>query len=163
MVSTPREFAMHEPKPAEILLVEDNPADIRLAQEALKDGKLNNNLHVVRDGEEAMAYVRREGRYASAARPDMILLDLNPPKKSGREVLTDLQEDPELRGIPVAVLTSCKLDEQILKDFGLKAKCYIVKPLDVMRYIDAVRCFDNFSLTIVSAPPNVNGSKTAAV
>jgi CheY-like chemotaxis protein len=139
-------------KPVEILLVEDNPADIRLAQEALKEWKLNNTLHVVMDGEEALAYLRREGKHADANRPDMVLLDLNLPRVDGAEVLTEMQRDPELRAIPVAVLTASKTDTEIVKRFGLPTKCYIVKPLEIAAYLGAVRCFEQFSITIVTRP-----------
>ena len=139
-------------KPVEILLVEDNPADIRLAREALKEWKLNNTLNVVMDGERALAYLRREGEYANANRPDMILLDLNLPRLDGTEVLAEIHRDPDLRTIPVAVLTASKTDTEIVKRFGLPIKCYIVKPLEIEAYLGAVRCFDQFSITIVSRP-----------
>lgn len=139
-------------KPVEILLVEDNPADIRLAREALKEWKLNNTVHVVMDGEEAMAYLRKEGKYTSAVRPDMILLDINLPKMDGTEVLAEMQRDAGLRTIPVAVLTASKTDTEIVKRFGLPTKCYIVKPLEIEAYLGAVRCFDQFSITIVTNP-----------
>jgi chemotaxis family two-component system response regulator Rcp1 len=139
-------------KPVEILLVEDNPADIRLAREALKEWKLNNALHVVMDGEEALAYLRREGKYADASRPDMLLLDLNLPKMDGSEVWAEMHRDPELQTIPVAVLTASKTDTEIVKRFGLPTKCYIVKPLEIAAYLGAVRCFEQFSITIVSRP-----------
>lgn len=139
-------------KPVEILLVEDNPADIRLAREALREWKLNNTLRVVMDGDEALAYLRREGQYAGATRPDVILLDINLPKMDGTQVLAEMQRDPELRTIPVAVLTASKTDTEIVKRFGLPTKCYIVKPLDIEAFLAAVRCFDQFSITIVSNP-----------
>jgi chemotaxis family two-component system response regulator Rcp1 len=139
-------------KPVEILLVEDNPADIRLAREAIKEWKLNNTLRVVMDGEEALMYLHREGKYADANRPDMILLDLNLPKMDGAEVLAAMQHDPDLRTIPVAVLTASRTDTEIVKRFGLPTKCYIVKPLEIEAYLGAVRCFDEFSITIVSRP-----------
>lgn len=138
--------------PVEILLVEDNPADIRLAREALKEWKLNNTLHVVMDGEEAMAYLRREGKYADAIRPDLILLDLNLPKMDGMEVLAELRRDPDLQTIPVAVLTASKTDTELVKRFDLPTKCYIVKPLEIEAYLGAVRCFEQFSITIVCHP-----------
>jgi CheY-like chemotaxis protein len=139
-------------KPVEILLVEDNPADIRLAREALREWKLNNTLNVVTDGDAALQYLRREGPYAGACRPDMILLDLNLPKMDGGEVLAEMHRDPDLRTIPVAVLTASKTDAEIVKRFGLPTKCYIVKPLEIEAYLGAVRCFDQFSITIVSRP-----------
>jgi CheY-like chemotaxis protein len=139
-------------KPVEILLVEDNPADIRLAQEALREWKLNNTLRVVMDGDEALAYLRSEGPYAGANRPDVILLDINLPKVDGTQVLAEMQRDPELRTIPVAVLTASKTDTEIVKRFGLPTKCYIVKPLEIEAFLGAVRCFDEFSITIVRNP-----------
>ena len=111
--------------PIEILLVEDNPADVRLTQEALKEGKVRNNLHHVSDGEEALAYLRREGTYARAVRPDIVLLDLNLPKRDGREVLADIKADPELRRIPVVVLTTSTAELDIVRSYNLHANCYL--------------------------------------
>lgn len=132
-----------------LLLVEDNPGDVRLAQEALKDGKIQNTLHVVTDGDEALAFLRREPPYEASERPDMILLDLNLPKRDGLEVLTEIQADEELKDIPVVILTTSKVEERILKQYQLPAECYITKPLEVERYLDAVRCFSQFGLAIV--------------
>ena len=118
-------------KNIEILLVEDNPADIRLAQEAFKDAKVHNILYTVGDGVEAMAFLRREGKYADAPRPDLILLDLNLPKKDGREVLAEIKTDEHLKLIPVVILTVSKAEEDILKTYNLHANCYISKPVDL--------------------------------
>jgi CheY-like chemotaxis protein len=140
-------------RPVEILLVEDNPGDARLTQEALKEGKVNNALHIVQDGVEAMAFLRGEGRYANAARPDLILLDLNLPRKGGREVLEELKADPALRVIPVVVLTTSSSDEDILKSYHLQANCYITKPVGFNEFMDIIRSIENFWLTMVSLPP----------
>jgi CheY-like chemotaxis protein len=137
----------------DLLLVEDNPGDVRLAQEALRDYHIQNTLHVVTDGEEAMAYLRKEGQYASAVTPDMILLDINLPKLDGMEVLAELHLDPVLKEIPVVILTSSKLDEQRLKQYGIAADCYIVKPLTVESYMEAVKCFPHIGLSLVSLRP----------
>ena len=141
-------------KPVEIMLVEDNPGDVRLTQEALKEGKMLNNLHVVGDGVEALAFLRREGKYANAPRPDVILLDLNLPKKDGREVLAEVKADEDLRRIPVVVLTVSKAEEDILKTYDLHANCYITKPLDLDQFIKVVKAIEDFWLTIVKLPPN---------
>jgi chemotaxis family two-component system response regulator Rcp1 len=137
----------------EILLVEDNPGDVRLTLEALRDGKMNNNLSVVEDGEEAMAFLRREGGYANALRPDVILLDLNLPKKDGREVLAEVKADENLRRIPVVILTTSQAEEDILRSYNLQANCYVTKPLDLDQFIKVVRSIEEFWLTIVKLPP----------
>ena len=139
--------------PIEILLVEDNPADVRLTQEALKEEKLRNNLHVVRDGVDALAYLRREGKYEKAVRPDLILLDLNLPKKDGREVLTEIKNDEKLKTIPVVVLTISNAEADILKSYNLHANCYIQKPLDLIQFSKVVKSIQDFWLTIVKLPP----------
>jgi chemotaxis family two-component system response regulator Rcp1 len=139
-------------KPTDILLVEDNPGDIRLAQEAFKESKIHNNLHVVGDGEEALAYLRKEGKYEKATRPDLILLDLNLPRKDGREVLREIKNDPALKRIPVAVLTTSSAEEDILKSYDLHANCYITKPIDLNQFITVVQSFENFWFTIVTLP-----------
>ncbi len=141
-------------KPVEILLVEDNPGDVRLTQEALKEGKVINNLHVAMDGVEALAFLRREGEYANAPRPDVILLDLNLPRKDGREVLAEVKVDENLRRIPVVVLTVSKAEEDILRTYDLHANCYITKPIDLDQFIKVVKAIENFWLTIVKLPPN---------
>ena len=138
--------------PIEILLIEDSPGDVRLAQEALSGGKILNNLNVVGDGVEAMAYLRREGKYADAPRPGLILLDLNLPKKDGREVLSEIKSDPELQRIPVVVLTTSKAEEDILESYNLHANCYITKPVDLDQFIKAVNMIEDFWLTVVKLP-----------
>ena len=143
-----------EGKPIEILLVEDNPGDVRLTQEALREGKVCNNLHVVRDGVEAMASLRREGRFAAAVRPDIILLDLNLPRKDGREVLEEIKNDPSLKRIPVVVLTTSKAEEDILRTYNLHVNCYVVKPVDFEQFARVVHSIEDFWFTIVKLPPN---------
>jgi len=140
-------------RPIEILLVEDNPGDVRLTQEALKDGKVLNNLSLVKDGEEAVRFLRREPPYADAPRPDVILLDLNLPRKDGREVLADIKSDPDLRRIPVVILTTSNHERDILKAYDLNANCYITKPVDLDQFIRVVRSVSDFWLTIVKLPP----------
>jgi chemotaxis family two-component system response regulator Rcp1 len=140
-------------KNIEILLVEDNPADIRLAQEAFKDAKVHNILYTVGDGVEAMAFLRREGKYADAPRPDLILLDLNLPKKDGREVLAEIKIDEHLKLIPVVILTVSKAEEDILKTYNLHANCYITKPIDFEQFMRVVKGIEEFWLTIVKLPP----------
>jgi len=137
----------------EILLVEDNPGDVRLTKEALKDNKVRNNLTVMEDGVEAMAFLRREGRYTGAPRPDLILLDLNLPKKDGREVLSEIKADERLRRIPVVVLTTSKAEEDILRAYDLNANCYITKPVDFDQFIRVVRTIEDFWLAMVKLPP----------
>jgi two-component system, chemotaxis family, response regulator Rcp1 len=139
--------------PIEILLVEDNPADVRLTMEALREEKIHNNLSVVNDGVEAMAYLRREGTYANAMRPDLILLDLNLPKKDGREVLGEIKNDKNLKCIPVVVLTVSNAEADILKTYNLHANCYITKPLDLEQFSKVVKTIQDFWLTIVKLPP----------
>lgn len=138
----------------EILLVEDNPGDVRLTEEALKEGKVVNRVNVVQDGVEALAYLRKEGEYASAETPDLILLDLNLPKKDGREVLAEVKEDPDLRMIPVVVLTTSRDEQDILKSYDLHANCYITKPVDFEQFIGVVRAIEDFWLSVVKLPPN---------
>jgi CheY-like chemotaxis protein len=138
--------------PVEILLVEDNPGDVRLTREALKEGKVRNNLNVVEDGEAAVAFAKQEGPYADAPRPDIILLDLNLPRKDGREVLAILKADEALKRIPVVILTSSKADEDILKAYDLNANCYIAKPVDFEQFIRVVRVIEEFWLTVVKLP-----------
>ena len=144
-------------RPVEILLVEDNPGDVRLTQEALEEGKVINNLHVVGDGVEALAFLRREGEYAHVPRPDVILLDLNLPKKDGREVLAEVKADQNLRRIPVVILTVSKAEEDILRTYDLHANCYIAKPLDLDQFIKVVKAIEDFWLTIVKLAPNEGG------
>lgn len=139
-------------RPVEILLVEDNPGDARLTREALREGKIHNNLHHVRDGVEALAFLRREGAYDKAPAPDLILLDLNLPRKDGREVLNELKQDPVLRLIPVVVLTTSEAEEDVLRSYQLHANCYITKPVELEKFIAIVRSIENFWLAIVTLP-----------
>jgi chemotaxis family two-component system response regulator Rcp1 len=141
-------------RPIEILLVEDNPGDVRLTIEALKEGKVSNNLSVARDGVEALAFLRREGSFSQATRPDLVLLDLNLPRKDGREVLAEIKVDPLLRRIPVVVLTTSKAEEDILRTYDLHANCYITKPVDLDQFISVIRSIDDFWLSVVKLPPN---------
>jgi len=140
-------------KSIDILLVEDNPGDVRLAQEALKESKIKNQLYVVEDGVEAMAFLHREGKYAGVPRPDLILLDLNLPRKSGREVLVEVKGDEALRRIPVVVLTVSKAEEDIARCYNNFANCYITKPLDFGQFMEITRSIEEFWLTIVKLPP----------
>ena len=140
-------------RPVEILLVEDNPGDVRLTREALREGKVRNNLAVAADGVEAVAYLRKEGEYANAVRPDLILLDLNLPRKDGREVLEEIKADPALRNIPVVVLTSSQAEEDIVRAYDLHANCYVTKPVDLDQFIRVVESIEDFWFTIVKLPP----------
>ncbi len=136
----------------EILLVEDNPGDADLARETLTTSKMKNNLHVVSDGEKAMEFLRKQGPYASAPRPDIILLDLNLPRKDGREVLAEIKQDEDLKRIPVVILTSSSAEEDILKSYNLHANCYVTKPLDFAQFTKVVHSIEDFWLTIVKLP-----------
>jgi two-component system, chemotaxis family, response regulator Rcp1 len=136
----------------EILLVEDSIGDIRLTREALKDAKVHVHLNVASDGVEAMAFLRREGQYSDAPRPDLILLDLNLPKKDGREVLNDIKESPELKSIPVVILTTSAADEDVLRSYESHANCYITKPVDLEGFLKVVQSIDAFWLSIVKLP-----------
>ena len=138
--------------PIEILLVEDNPGDARLAIEALREAKVGNRLNVVQDGVEAVAFLRREGRHAGAPRPDLVLLDLNLPKKDGREVLAEIKADADLKRIPVVVLTTSKAEQDILRMYELHANCYITKPVDLDQFMHVVRSIEEFWLTVVKLP-----------
>lgn len=139
-------------KPIEILLVEDNPGDVRLTQEAFKESKVFNNLNVAGDGVEAMEYLRREGEYVDAPRPDLILLDLNLPLKDGREVLSDLQTSDEFKRIPVVVLTTSSAEQDIFRAYDLNANCYINKPVDLDQFLTVVKSINNFWMTVVKLP-----------
>jgi two-component system, chemotaxis family, response regulator Rcp1 len=141
-------------EPVEILLVEDNPGDVRLTKEALREGKVYNNLHWAKDGVEALEFLRREGKHAKAPRPDIILLDLNLPKKDGREVLEIIKGDERLRNIPVVVLTTSKAEEDVVKSYALHANCYVTKPVDLEKFIVVVKSIDRFWLTVVTLPPS---------
>ena len=140
--------------PIEILLVEDNPGDVRLTLEALRDAKVLNHLSAVGDGVEAMAFLRRVGKHANAPRPDVILLDLNLPKKDGREVLAEVKSDDDLKRIPIVILTTSKAEEDILRTYNLHANCYITKPVDLDQFITVVKSIEDFWFTIVKLPPN---------
>jgi CheY-like chemotaxis protein len=134
-------------------MVEDNPGDVRLTVEALKEGKVRNNLHTVADGEEAMKFLRRQDDYAKSPRPDLVLLDLNLPKKNGREVLAEIKADPDLKRIPVVILTVSEAEQDIIKSYNLHANCYITKPVNLEQFIQVVRSIEDFWLTIVMLPP----------
>jgi CheY-like chemotaxis protein len=140
-------------KPVEILLVEDSPGDVRLTKEALKDSKVANTLTVAEDGVEAMALLRRKGKYSEAVRPDLILLDLNLPRKDGRQVLAELKADEDMRSIPVIVLTTSLAEEDIIRTYNLHANCYITKPVDLDKFLNVVRTIEDFWLSIVKLPP----------
>jgi CheY-like chemotaxis protein len=141
-------------QPLEVLLVEDSPGDVRLTKEALKDAKVHINLRVVRDGIDAMAFLMREGEYATALRPDLILLDLNLPKKDGREVLREIKENAELKSIPVVILTTSASEADILRSYLLHANCYITKPVNLDGFLTVVKSIDSFWLSVVKLPPN---------
>lgn len=142
-------------RPVEILLVEDNEAEVRLTREAFKDGKLLNNLNTVGDGVEALEYLYKRGRYISASRPDIILLDINLPKKDGREVLAEIKADEKLKRIPVVVLSTSRAEEDILKSYNLHANCYISKPVDIHQFTKVVQEIDNFWFNIVTLPSDI--------
>lgn len=136
----------------EILLVEDSPGDVRLTKEALREGKVRNNLHVVNDGVEALAFLRHEGQYAAVPRPDVILLDLNMPRKDGREVLAEVKQDDSLRRIPIVILTTSQDEHDVLRAYELHANCYITKPVDLDQFITVIQSIESFWLTIVTLP-----------
>jgi chemotaxis family two-component system response regulator Rcp1 len=138
--------------PIEILLVEDSPGDVRLTREALRDAKVHNNLHVAADGLEATSFLWRKGQHANVPRPDLILLDLNLPKKGGREVLAEIKADPDLKSIPVVILTTSAAEEDILRSYQLHANCFITKPVDLDQFMKVVKTIDNFWLAIVKLP-----------
>ena len=143
---------MRDSKPIEILLVEDNSGDARLAREALRDAKVRNNLTWISDGSEALAFLRREGKYQRAARPDLILLDLNLPRKDGREVLTEIKADEKFKRIPVVILTTSQAEEDVARAYQLNANCYITKPVDLDQFMKVVKTNEDFWLTIVKLP-----------
>ena len=140
------------PRAIEILLVEDSPGDVTLTIEALRDAKVANNLHVARDGEEALRFLRQEGEFADKPRPDLILLDLNMPRKDGREVLADLKIDPDLKRIPVVVLTTSQSEDDVAAVYNLSANCYVAKPVDLDQFLGVVRAIDDFWLSLVKLP-----------
>jgi two-component system, chemotaxis family, response regulator Rcp1 len=139
-------------EPIEVLLVEDSPGDVRLTREAFKDAKLHINLHVALDGAEAMDFLNHEGEHANAPRPDLILLDLNLPKKDGREVLAEIKQSPTLKSIPVVVLTTSASDADILRSYKLHANCHITKPVGLDGFLEVVKSIDSFWLTVVKLP-----------
>lgn len=141
------------PRPINILMVEDSPTDVLIAKEALEQAKLHNSLHIVEDGVEALAYLRREGRYSAAARPDVVMLDLNLPRKNGQEVLAEVKADPGLRSIPIVVLTTSRAEEDVVKAYGLHANCYVVKPLDFAAFVEVVHSIRHFWFSVVTLPP----------
>ncbi len=146
---------MKENKIIEILLVEDNPGDVRLTKEALKEGSVPSNMNVVMDGAEAILYLQKEGKYEDSPRPDLILLDLNLPKKDGREVLSTIKNDSSLKRIPVVVLTTSNAETDILKAYDLHANCYITKPVDFNKFIDVINAIEQFWLTMVRLPSEI--------
>ena len=146
-------MSFSEARPIEILLVEDSPSDTQLTIEALNEGKLRNRLNNVEDGVQAMQFLRRQGPYAGAPRPDLIMLDLNLPRKDGREVLAELKADAELKSIPVVVLTSSRAEQDILRAYDLHANCYITKPVDFDQFISMIRSIEAFWLFVVTLPP----------
>ena len=139
-------------RPIEILLVEDNPGDVRLTLEALKEGKVLNHMSVAVDGVEAMAFLRREGKFADAPHPDLVMLDLNLPKKDGREVLDDIKRDARLKHIPVVILTTSQAEQDIVKSYELHANCYIAKPVDLDQFMSVVKSVQDFWLSVVKLP-----------
>jgi len=141
-------------RPIQILLVEDNPGDIRLTREALKEAKVRNVLHVAMDGEEAMKFLRNAGNTGATGRPDVILLDLNLPKKSGLEVLKEIKGDADLKRIPVVVVTTSSAEQDIVKSYNLHANCFVTKPVDLNQFLEVVKSIEDFWLTIVKLPPN---------
>ena len=141
-------------RPVEILLVEDNPGDVRLTQEALKDGKMRVAMSVVGDGVEAMEFLRQQGRFSHSPAPDLILLDLNLPRKDGREVLAEMKADEALRHIPVCILTSSHAERDILASYELHANCYVVKPVDLDQFMQAVKAIEGFWFEVVKLPAN---------
>jgi two-component system, chemotaxis family, response regulator Rcp1 len=144
------------PKHIEILLVEDSPADVLITQDALAEAHVLNTIHVVEDGEEALAFLRKQAPFANVRRPDLILLDLNLPRKSGREVLAEIKADAELQTIPVVVLTTSQAEEDIWKAYHLHANCYVVKPLDFATFVQAVKSIRHFWLSVVALPPEAD-------
>jgi len=144
---------MAEREPVEILLAEDNPGDVKLTRKALEKGRLANNLHVVNDGVETMQFLRGEGEYEGRPRPDLVLLDLNMPRKDGREVLEDIKKTPDLKRIPVVVLTSSEAEEDVLRSYELHANAYLTKPVDFSGFIDVVGKLEEFWLQVVKLPP----------
>jgi two-component system, chemotaxis family, response regulator Rcp1 len=147
---------MERVAPIQILLVEDQPADVRLTEEVLADGKVANDVHVVNDGEQAMAFLRRKGRFAGSPRPDLILLDLNLPRMDGREVLAEIKSDPDLMVVPVIILTTSSAERDVLDAYEHRANAYVTKPIDLDQFIAAVASIEQFWLTFVSIPEHAS-------
>ena len=140
-------------RPIEVLLVEDDEGDVLMTREALEEGKVFNRLNVVGDGVQAIAYLRREKPYADVIRPDLVLLDLNLPRRDGRQVLADVKNDPELRRIPIVVLTTSEAEEDVLRSYDLHANAYVTKPVDFDRFVEVIRQIDEFFISVVRLPP----------
>ena len=140
-------------RPIDILLVEDNPADVRLTREALQEAKVLNALHVVEDGVEALEFLHKRGRYVGSPSPDLILLDLNLPKKDGREVLAEIKQHEKWKAIPVVVLTTSRAEEDIVRSYHLHANAYVAKPVDLKQFLEAIRIIEEFWLAVVTLPP----------
>lgn len=153
---------MDEARPIEILLVEDNPGDVRLTQEALKESRILNNLYFAKDGVEALAFLNREGAFQGAPKPDLILLDLNLPRKDGRELLAEIKQSSMLKRIPVVVLTTSEAEQDILKTYDLHANCYITKPVDLDKFVTIVKGLEEFWLSIVKLPSMVTAQTKSA-
>jgi two-component system, chemotaxis family, response regulator Rcp1 len=143
-----------QPRPIRMLMAEDSPSDAELARQAFKNGKLLNDLYIVKDGVETMAYLRKEGNYKDVIRPDVILLDLNMPKKDGREVLEEIKKDPQLKTIPVVVLTTSEDENDILRSYELQASCFITKPVEFEKFLEVAKGIKQFYFNIVTLPPN---------
>jgi CheY-like chemotaxis protein len=150
-------------RPIEILLVEDSPSDTELTQEALREAKVRNHVSTVEDGVQAMDFLRRRGAFADAPKPDLIMLDLNLPRKDGREVLAEIKEDPELKTTPVVVLTTSQAEQDILQAYHLHANCYITKPVDFEQFLEAIRSIETFWLLVVTLPPRGSRSPVTSV
>ncbi len=153
-MTIPAMVSERQVRPIDILLVEDSPADVRLTQEALKEAKVLNELHVVHDGVEAMAFLRKQGKYAPAPDPDLVLLDLNLPKKDGREVLAEIKEDDNLKRIPVVVITTSGAEEDVVRSYSLHANAYVTKPVDLKQFLEVIRSIERFWLAVVTLPPS---------
>lgn len=147
-------IARNDPKMIEILLVEDSPTDVLIAREALSEAKIINEIHVAEDGVEALDFLNQRGKFASAPRPDLILLDLNLPRKNGREVLAEIKADESLKQIPVVVLTTSSAEEDVLKSYNLHANCYVVKPVEFNSFVKAVQSIQQFWFSVVTLPPS---------
>lgn len=139
-------------RPVEILLIEDNEADVRLTREGIKEAKINNNLYVVRDGEEAMDFLNKEHPYEDVVTPDLILLDLNLPKKDGREVLEEIKNNEELAHIPIVILTTSEAEKDIVRSYKLHANCYVTKPMGIEQFVEVISAIENFWFSIVKLP-----------